>query len=170
MEKRRLRVLFVCTGNSARSQIAEALLRQLSGGRIDVFSAGSAPRPEIHPLARRVLQDVYQIDTSTQFPKSWDRYLREPFDYIITVCDRAAESCPAFPGDPERIRWSFPDPAAVTGNEIEQRRAFERTATEMAGRLRIWLSLPRVRAAIESDEKARQPRPPGGVTGPPEKP
>ena len=149
MEKERLRVLFVCTGNSARSQIAEALLRQLSRGRIDVFSAGSNPRPEIHPLARRLLQDVYRVDMSSHFPKSWDRYLKESFDYIITVCDRAAESCPAFPGDPERIRWSFPDPAEVTGSEEQQRRAFKRTATEMASRLRIWLSLPRLRAALE---------------------
>lgn len=149
MEKQRLRVLFVCTGNSARSQIAEALLRQLARGRIDVFSAGSSPRPEIHPMVRQVLRDVYGIDASAQFPKSWERYLKESFDFVITVCDRAAESCPAFPGDPERIRWSFPDPAEVTGSEEKKRRAFERTATEMAARLRTWLSLPRLRAALE---------------------
>jgi protein-tyrosine-phosphatase len=151
VEKQRLRVLFICTGNSARSQIAEALLCQLAHGRIDVFSAGSSPRPEIHPMARRVLSEVYGIDCSAQSPKSWDRYLKESFDFIITVCDRAAESCPAFPGDPERIRWSFPDPAEVTGSEEEQRRAFERIASEMAGRLRIWLSLPRLRAALQGN-------------------
>lgn len=150
MEKQRLRVLFVCTGNSARSQIAEALLRQMSRGRIDVFSAGSAPRPEIHPTARQVLRDVYGIDSSNQYPKSWDRFLGEPFDFVITVCDRAAESCPVFPGDPERIRWSFADPAEVSDGET-RRRAFERTANEMAGRLRIWLSLPRLRAVFEGD-------------------
>jgi protein-tyrosine-phosphatase len=148
VEKQRLRVLFICTGNSARSQIAEALLRQLSRGRIDVFSAGSSPRPEIHPMARLVLQEVYGIDASAQHPKSWDRYLKESFDFIITVCDRAAESCPAFPGDPERIRWSFPDPAEVAGRKEQQRHAFQRTASEMASRLRIWLSLPRLRAAL----------------------
>jgi protein-tyrosine-phosphatase len=149
MEEHRLRVLFVCTGNSARSQIAEALLRRRSRGRTEVFSAGSSPRPEIHPMARQVLNDVYGIDVSAQHPKSWDRYLKESFDFIITVCDRAAESCPAFPGDPERIRWSFRDPAEVTGSEGQQRRAFERTASEMASRIRIWLSLPRLRAALE---------------------
>ncbi len=149
METQRLRVLFICTGNSARSQMAEALLRQLSGGRIDVFSAGSSPRSEIHPMARRVLRDIYRIDTSGQYPKSWDRYVKERFDFIITVCDRAAESCPVFPGDPERIRWSFPDPAEVAESEEQQRRVFERTASEMASRLRTWLSLPRLRAARE---------------------
>ncbi len=149
MEKQRLRVLFICTGNSARSQIAEALLRQLSGGRIDVFSAGSSPRPAIHPMARQVLRDIYRIDSSGHYPKSWDRYLKEPFDFTITVCDRTAESCPVFPGDPERIRWGFPDPAEVAGSEDEQRRTFERTASDMASRLRIWLSLPRLQAALE---------------------
>lgn len=149
MENQCLRVLFICTGNSARSQIAEALLRQLSRGRIDVFSAGSSPRSEIHPIARQVLRDIYGIDLSDQYPKSWDRYLKESFDFIITVCDRAAELCPAFPGNPERIRGSFPDPAEVTGSEEQKRRAFERIASEMAARLRIWLSLPRFRAALE---------------------
>ncbi len=86
---------------------------------------------------------------SAQYPKSWERYLKESLDYIIRASDRAAGSCPVFPREPERIRWSFSDPAEVTGSEEQQRRAFERTAAEMASRLRIWLSLPRLRVGVE---------------------
>jgi ArsR family transcriptional regulator, arsenate/arsenite/antimonite-responsive transcriptional repressor / arsenate reductase (thioredoxin) len=140
MEKEPLRVLFLCTGNSARSQIGEALLRHMSRGRIDVVSAGSQPRPEIHPMARRAIKDVLGLDMAGQYPKPLEEFLDERFDYIITVCDRAAESCPAFPEDPERIRWSFEDPAAIEGDEEKKRRAFEQTARDMAGRIRIWMS------------------------------
>jgi arsenate reductase len=143
MSDDRLSVLFLCTGNSARSQMAEALLRQLSGHRVDVYSAGSAPQREVHPFARSTLETKYGIDTSELHPKPLNLFLRRHFDYVITVCDRAAESCPVFPGDPQRIHWSFEDPAAVKG-DAEQRRAFEHVATGLAGRLRIWLSLPDV--------------------------
>ena len=143
MPDRRLSVLFLCTGNSARSQMAEAILRQLSANAIDVCSAGSAPQPDVHPLARQTLQSKYGVDTSDLHPKPLNQFLGREFDYVITVCDRAAESCPVFPGDPQRIHWSFEDPAAVRG-EVEQRRAFEHVATGLAGRLRIWLSLPEV--------------------------
>jgi protein-tyrosine-phosphatase len=143
-DRGRLRVLFLCTGNSARSQIAEAILRQLSKNQIEVFSAGNVPQPEIHPLAKQVLEERYGIDTSNLFPKSVDRFIGQHFDYVITVCDRAAETCPVFPGDPERIHWSFEDPAAVQ-DEDARRRAFESVATGLAGRLRIWMALPAVR-------------------------
>lgn len=142
-----LRVLVLCTGNSARSQMAEAILRRLSANRIEVCSAGSVPQPEVHPAARAVLEDTYGIDTGDLHPKPIDRFLDRPFDYVITVCDRAAESCPVFPGDPERIHWSFEDPAAVT-DETAQRRAFEHVATELAARIRVWLSLPDVRRRL----------------------
>lgn len=141
-----LRVLFICTGNSARSQMAEALLRNISRGKIDVSSAGSLPRPEIHPMARRTVKDLFGLDMEGQHPKPFDEFLGCHFDYVISVCDRAAESCPIFPGDPERIRWSFEDPAAVEGSEEEKRRAFERTAKDLMGRIRLWLSLPGVSA------------------------
>jgi protein-tyrosine-phosphatase len=143
-DRDRLRVLFLCTGNSARSQIAEAILRQLSKNQIDVVSAGNVPQPEVHPLAKQVLEKRYGIDTSNLFPKSVDRFIGQHFDYVITVCDRAAETCPVFPGDPERIHWSFEDPAAVQ-DEDAGRRAFESVATGLAGRLRIWMALPAVR-------------------------
>jgi protein-tyrosine-phosphatase len=138
-----LRVLFLCTGNSARSQMAEALLRQLSHDRVEVHSAGSTPQPDVHPLARATLKNRFGIDTASLHPKSLNRFVDQQFDYVITVCDRAAESCPVFPGDPQRIHWSFADPAAVQ-DATEQRRAFERVATELAARIRIWLSLPDV--------------------------
>jgi arsenate reductase len=143
MSDERLCVLFLCTGNSARSQMAEALLRQLSGNRIDVYSAGSVPQPEVHPFARATLEEKFEIAASDLHPKSLNRFLDRDFDYVITVCDRAAESCPVFPGDPQRIHWSFEDPAAVQ-DETDRRRAFEHVAAGLAGRLRIWLSLPEV--------------------------
>jgi protein-tyrosine-phosphatase len=143
-----LRVLFLCTGNSARSQMAEALLRHMSKGRVEVFSAGSAPQAHVHPLAKETLEHRYGIDTSALTPKSMDQFRGERFEYVITVCDRAAEVCPVFPGDPERIHWSFEDPAAVVGDSA-QRRAFASVANGIAGRLRLWLSLPTVRDRIE---------------------
>jgi protein-tyrosine-phosphatase len=143
-----LRVLFICTGNSARSQMAEALLRDLSKNRIEVFSAGSVPQAAVHPLAKATLEQKFGIDTADLFPKSMNRFLNERFDYVITVCDCAAESCPVFPEDPERIHWSFEDPAVVHGEE-QQRRAFEIVASGLAARMRIWMALPAIRARID---------------------
>jgi protein-tyrosine-phosphatase len=146
----RLRVLFICTGNSARSQMAEALLRKLSHGQAEVFSAGSDPRPEIHPLARGAVRDLFGLEMADQHLKPFDSLLGERFDYVISVCDHAAEACPVFPGAPERIRWSFEDPARVEGTEAEKRRAFERTAKDLMGRIRIWMALPSVASRIGS--------------------
>jgi ArsR family transcriptional regulator, arsenate/arsenite/antimonite-responsive transcriptional repressor / arsenate reductase (thioredoxin) len=154
MKKEPLRVLFVCTGNSARSQMGEALLRHMSRGRIDVVSAGSRPRLEIHPMARRAMNDLFGLDMVGQYPKPLEEFLGERFDYIITVCDRAAESCPAFPEDPERIRWRFEDPAAVEGDDEKKRRAFEQTAHDMASRIRIWMSLPGVASRVTAARDA----------------
>src|SRR6476659_8836842 len=112
----RLRVLFLCTGNSARSQMAEGLLRKLSRGRVDVFSAGVRPESAVHPLAIEILQGSFDVDTTDLHPKPLRRFRGETFDYVITVCDRTAETCPTFPGDPERIHWGFEDPAAVEGD------------------------------------------------------
>ena len=148
----RLRVLFLCTGNSARSQIAEALLRKLSRGRADVFSAGGSPEPDVHPLAVEVLRTRFDVDTADLFPKHLNRFRGDQFDYVITVCDRTAETCPTFPGDPERIHWGFDDPVAVNGEEA-QRRAFELVANGLAGRLRIWMALPAVRLRLDAAEE-----------------
>jgi protein-tyrosine-phosphatase len=143
-----LRVLFLCTGNAARSQMAEALLRQLSNGRADVFSAGSVPAADIHPQARAVLEDVFNIDTCGLRPKSMNSLLGERFDVVITVCDKVTERCPVFPGDPERVHWSFEDPA-LQSDAAAQRRACEHVANGLAGRLRIWMSLPEIRRRLD---------------------
>jgi arsenate reductase len=145
-----LRVLFLCTGNSARSQMAEAILRNVSKGAIEVESAGTLPQPDIHPMARRAAKKLFDLDMDGQYPKTLDRFLGQDFDYVITVCDRAAESCPVFPGDPERIHWSFQDPAAVGGTDEEKQRAFDTTATQLLSRIRLWLSLPALRTRLES--------------------
>jgi arsenate reductase len=144
-----LRVLFLCTGNSARSQMAEAILRHAGKGAIEVESAGTLPQPDIHPMARRAAKTLLDLDMDGQYPKMLDRFLGQDFDYVITVCDRAAESCPVFPGDPERIHWSLEDPAAVVGTDDEKQRAFDTTATQLLSRIRLWLSLPDLRDRLE---------------------
>lgn len=145
----RLRVLFLCTGNSARSQLAETILRHLSAGRIDVASAGSAPQTEIHPQARAAARKLLGVEMEGQRPKHLDQFRDERFDYVITVCDRAAESCPVFPGDVQRIHWSFEDPAAVQGTDEHRQRAFDSIARDILNRLRLWMALPAVSAAVE---------------------
>lgn len=135
-----VRVLFLCTHNSARSQMAEALLRHLGGDQFEVYSAGTE-ETRVHPLAIEAMQAV-GIDISGARSKHLREFLGQDFDYVITVCDRAAESCPIFPGDPKRIHWSFPDPSAVEGSEDERRRAFARVRDEITLRLRTWIQLP----------------------------
>ncbi|MGH9443346.1 MAG: arsenate reductase ArsC [Thermoanaerobaculia bacterium] len=142
MTAARVRVLFLCTGNSARSQMAEAILRHMTKGTLDVNSAGSDPRPEINPLAREAVRKVLGLEMTGQHPKSMNQYLNDRFDYVITVCDRAAEVCPTFPGSPEIIRWSLQDPAGATGTEEDKRRAFENSAKDLIQRIRLWIALP----------------------------
>jgi len=145
-----LRVLFLCTGNSARSQMAEAILRHRTKGKVDVQSAGSDPRSEINPLAREAVKKLFGIEMTGQHPKPMSQFFQESFDYVITVCDRAAESCPTFPGTPEVIRWSLPDPAEGIGSEEEKRRAFESSARDLMQRIRLWFSLPAVARRMEA--------------------
>jgi arsenate reductase len=114
----RRRVLFLCTHNSARSQMAEGLLRHLAGDRCEAYSAGTEAT-RVRPLAIRAMAEL-GIDISAQESKSLDRYLGEPFDAVITVCDEANEACPVFPGAKARLHWSFPDPSRATGPEEEQ--------------------------------------------------
>jgi ArsR family transcriptional regulator, arsenate/arsenite/antimonite-responsive transcriptional repressor / arsenate reductase (thioredoxin) len=131
------RVLFLCTHNSARSQMAEGILRNLSAGSVDVVSAGSNPA-DVHPYAVRALAKI-DIDIRQQRSKHIEQYHGQSFDYIITVCDRVREACPIFPDDPERIHWSLPDPAAV--DEQVRDAAFEQTAQELVSRIRFLLTL-----------------------------
>ena len=143
-----VRVLFLCTQNSARSQMAEAILRTHSKGQIEVFSAGTEPA-EVHPMAIRVMSEM-NIDLRPHQSKSLDEFIGQNFDYIITVCDRALEACPVFPGDPVRIHWSFPDPAAVVGPEHERFQAFLDTAVQLNTRITYLLLMIR-----RSQEKIR---------------
>ena len=138
-----IRVLFLCTGNSARSQMAEGLLRQLGGMDFEVFSAGTDPKG-LNPLAVEAMREG-GIDISGHESKSIDRYLGQTFDYVITVCDRARDNCPTFPGDNERIHWSFEDPAAATGTHEQQLAVFRRVRNEISERLRLWVSVQRRR-------------------------
>jgi arsenate reductase len=112
------RVLFLCTQNSARSQMAEGLLRALGGDRFDAHSAGTEAT-HVRPLAITAMADL-GLDIAAQESKTLDRYLGEPFDAVITVCDNAAEACPVFAGAKRRLHWSFPDPSKATGTEAEQ--------------------------------------------------
>ena len=112
----------MCTHNSARSQMAEGLVRHLPGDRFEVMSAGTEAT-HVRPLAVRAMDEV-GIDISSQESKTLDRYLGEPFDYVITVCEEANEACPFFPGAAERLHWSLPDPAAAQGAEEERLEVF----------------------------------------------
>jgi arsenate reductase len=135
-----VRVLFLCTHNSARSQMAEGILRHFGGARFEVYSAGTEPSG-VNPLAVQAMHAA-GIDISGQRSKGVSEYLGRDFDYVITVCDQANEACPVFPGDPQRIHWSFPDPSAVQGSDAQRLAAFERTARELTLRLRTWVQLP----------------------------
>lgn len=128
------RVLILCTGNSARSQMAEGLLRHDAGERYDVASAGVAPS-FVRPQAIAAMREI-GIDISGHRSKSLDEFLRQPFDYVITVCDNAQEHCPIFPGPAERVHWSFDDPAAATGDQEAQLAVFRRVRDEIRARLR----------------------------------
>lgn len=128
-----LKVLFVCTHNSARSQMAEGLLRQKSGGALQVFSAGTSPSG-IHPNAIRVMEEN-GVDISRQRSKDLDEFAGQNFDYLITVCDIAREKCPVFPGEPRFMHWSLADPASVEGSEAVQLAAFRNTLGELNTRI-----------------------------------
>jgi ArsR family transcriptional regulator, arsenate/arsenite/antimonite-responsive transcriptional repressor / arsenate reductase (thioredoxin) len=132
-----IRILFLCTHNSARSQMAEAILRKIGGDQVEVFSAGNEPTP-VHTLAIQVMSQI-GLDISQQKPKHLNQFLGQNFDYIVTVCDRVRESCPVFPGDPEQIHWSFPDPAAVEGDLTTREKAFSDTASQLRVRIEYLL-------------------------------
>ena len=127
------RVLFICTHNSARSQMAEGLLRRLGGERFEVFSAGTEAT-HVRPLAIHAMAEI-GIDISGQQSKTLDRYLGEPFDAVITVCDAANETCPIFPGAKQRRHWSFEDPSKATGSEDEQLAVYRRVRDEIRVRI-----------------------------------
>ncbi|HWR21488.1 MAG TPA: arsenate reductase ArsC [Verrucomicrobiae bacterium] len=133
-----LRVLFLCTHNSARSQMAEGFLRALAGDRFDVVSAGTEAT-RVHPLAIRAMQEI-GIDLSGHTSKTIDVFFSQPWDYVITVCDDANERCPVFPGGTTRIHWSFDDPSQATGTDEDKLKKFRRIRDDILTRLRQWLA------------------------------
>jgi protein-tyrosine-phosphatase len=138
---RPVRVLFVCTGNSARSIFAESLLRRVGGGDFEVFSAGTEPRG-LNPFTLEVLRESeYPTDGLTSKPVQ--QFLGQEFDYVITVCDNARESCPVFPGAHESLHWGYDDPAAVVGTDDERRQAFRKTFLAMGERINQFATLVR---------------------------
>lgn len=145
MTEHRYNVLFLCTGNSARSILAESILRKLGGDRFNAFSAGSQPKGEVNPLALKVLA-AQDFPTDGFRSKSWDEFAAPgapPLQFVFTVCDSAAgEVCPFWPGQPMTAHWGIEDPAAVEGTEIERERAFNDAFRYMRNRIAAFIALP----------------------------
>ena len=146
---KKYKVLFLCTGNSARSILAEFFLRRLDPARFEAFSAGANPRGRVNPHVLELLKDDYHIDPSGARSKSWEEFRQVKFDFVITVCDRARESCPVWPGQPIVAHWGSEDPDGGEG-EDEQRRAIRNVGIEIYRRLGIFTALP-----IESLDRLR---------------
>jgi arsenate reductase (thioredoxin) len=147
-----IRVLFVCTGNSARSVMAEALLRQKGGEAFEVHSAGTEPKG-INPLTIKTLAEA-GIDASWARSKSVNDYLGQRFDYVVTVCDQARQSCPVFPGVHESLHWGYEDPAEATGSEEERLAVFRRVFIQLGERINQFVPLA-IRAQHEAASTAR---------------
>ena len=145
MENNSLNVLFLCTGNSARSILAEAYLNSAGKGRFKAYSAGSKPGGRVNPLAIDLLQRT-RLDTSALRSKSWDEFSRPEaprMDFVFTVCDNAAaEVCPYWPGQPMTAHWGVPDPAAVEGSEEDKQRAFSQAFSALSARINLLINLP----------------------------
>lgn len=145
MSDRLYNALFLCTGNSARSILAEAILRNLGAGRFQAFSAGSQPKGEVHPFALELLQNL-KLDASFARSKSWEEFARPgspKMDFVFTVCDSAAnESCPVWPGQPMTAHWGIPDPAAAEGTDAEKHLAFTDAYRQLSNRISAFLALP----------------------------
>ncbi len=139
MSESPIRVLFVCTGNSARSIMAEALLRHHGGAAFEVYSAGTEPRG-INPLTIRTLEAA-GLDASWARSKSVTEFLGEPFDYVITVCDQARQSCPVFPGVHESLHWGYEDPAEAEGTEEERLEVFRRVFIGLGQRIAMFIPI-----------------------------
>lgn len=134
-----VKVLFLCAGNSARSPMAEALIKSQSGGMVEAYSAGSQPKP-LHPNAVRVMREEYQLDLTRHVPKHLDLFATQHFDWVISLCDRVREVCPEFPDQPQTIHWSIANPA--TGDSDDATYAlFQKTAAELSTRIAFLLAL-----------------------------
>ena len=145
MSDRTYNVLFVCTGNSARSILAEGLMQALGSGRFNAYSAGSHPKGYVEPLALATLEQL-GVPVMQFRSKSWDEFAvpgSPALDFVFTVCDKAAgEMCPVWPGQPVTAHWGLPDPSAVPGSDDDKRRAFAQTMQALSNRLNIFVNLP----------------------------
>ena len=139
---KKFKILFLCTGNSARSILAEFFLRRLDPVHFDVYSAGANPKGRVNPYVLELLRDKYHIDANDARSKSWEEFRGTKFDFVITVCDKARESCPIWPGQPIVAHWGSDDPDAVEGGEEEKRKAVQRIGMEIYRRLGLFTSLP----------------------------
>ncbi len=137
-----LKVLILCTGNSARSVIGEYLLRAKGKGRFETYSAGSHPTGKVNPLAVWVLKEHYGIDASDSRSKSWEEFKGTKFDFVITVCDNAKEACPIFPGQPITAHFGSPDPAGAEGTDDQKKWMFVQVASQIARRMDLFCALP----------------------------
>ncbi len=135
-------ILFLCTGNSARSIMAECILRARDSANYTAYSAGSNPKDAPHPMALRVLKEVLHVASTDVYSKHWDQYQSEDFDIVITVCDKARESCPVWPDHTVVAHWGFTDPAAFIGSEAETFQHFKTVAMEISRRIDLLLALP----------------------------
>ncbi len=139
-ESQPLKVLFLCTGNSARSIFGEYLLRRAADDRFEVHSAGASPTGRVNPFAIRVLKDIYDVDATSARSKSWEEFGDIDFDFVITVCDNARDSCPVWPGHPAVLHWSLPDPALAEGSDAEVYDTFKQVASEIEQRVERFTS------------------------------
>ena len=139
---KRFKILFLCTGNSARSILAEFFLRKLDPVHFEVYSAGANPKGRVNPHVLEILREGYRIDASSARSKSWEEFRDVTFDFVITVCDKARESCPVWPGQPIIAHWGSEDPDAVEGSDEEKKQAVKKVAVEIHRRLGLFTALP----------------------------
>lgn len=153
-QRRKERILVICTGNSARSQMAEALFRHHGGDRVEALSAGTEPAERVHPMAVRAMAEI-GIDITDQRPKDVREFAGEPIDWVIAVCSRAARNCPHFPGARATLRWFYDDPAEVEGPEEVTMAAFRAVRDDLNRRIPEWLALPEVERAGAGPDSPR---------------
>jgi arsenate reductase len=147
------KVLFLCTGNSARSIFGEFLMRKIGRGAFETWSAGARPRGEVSPYTLRVLRESYHLDPSEARSKSFTEFLGVPFDYVITVCDRARETCPTWPDSTVVAHWASPDPGAFQGSDEDTFRYYQSVAGQIQRRIELMCCLP-----LASLDQARRER------------
>jgi arsenate reductase len=138
-EGKKLRVLFLCTGNSARSQMAEGLLRELSGGKVEAFSAGTEPAERVQPMAVTAMAEI-GIDISAQVPKNVATLEDADFDWVVTVCDHARQTCPVWPGRTHHVYWPIADPVSQEGDDEIKMTAYRETRDDLKDHIAMWLS------------------------------